>query len=176
MLKYYALMFLIVGVALYYVFLQDPCYSQLRADFFGRHPGYQILTSGASAGSPETVRCHISYRKTDGEQVYEDVWLYQDSGSGWTFSGIIETGKRAPTGEDQEGRPRPRDGAQEASVGGEGFPGTLKTELGDRRGATSYVGLRDRSIEYRGWRVLPLADYRQDQPDGSKPRILVELA
>ena len=93
MLKYYVFMFLILGVALFYVFIKDPCNQQLKTDFSNRHPSYKILNTGASEGSPESVRCHISYRKIDHEQVYEDIWLYQDSGSGWEFSRIVETRK-----------------------------------------------------------------------------------
>ncbi len=91
MLKYYSFPILIVGIALFYVFVKDPCNQQLRADFSERYPSYAILDTGASEGSPETVRCHISYKKAGSEQVYEDLWLYQDLGQGWEFSKIIET-------------------------------------------------------------------------------------
>ncbi len=117
MLKYYALMFLIAGLALYYVFLKDPCYSQLRADFSKKHPGYEILATSASEGSPAAVSCHVSYRKPDGDQTYEDVWLYQDMGSGWSFSKIIESSKKVQMGEEREGLPS--EDAKEASAGGE---------------------------------------------------------
>jgi hypothetical protein len=93
MLKYYVVMFLILGIALFYVFTKDPCNQQLRTDFSNRYPSYKILNTGASEGSTESVRCHISYRKIDHEEVYEDIWLYEDSGSGWEFSRIVETHK-----------------------------------------------------------------------------------
>ena len=115
MLKYYLLMFAVVGIALFYVFLQDPCHRRVREDFANKYPGYELLGSGASEGSPETVRCRISYRKPGSEETYEDTWLYQDSGSGWKFSRIVETGRAGDTGEDDgEGL---RDGAREASAG-----------------------------------------------------------
>lgn len=97
MLKYYVLLFLIAGLGLYYVFLQDPCNRKFRADFSNKYPNYEILDSGAREGSPEIVHCHIYYQKPDSEQVYEDVWLYQHSPGGWNFSRIIETKVRQQT-------------------------------------------------------------------------------
>ncbi len=97
MLKYYVLLVLILGIALFYVFLKDPCNRQLRTDFSNKYPSYTILDSGASEGSPESVHCRISYRKPDSKQIYEEIWLYQDFGSGWNFSRILETRKREPT-------------------------------------------------------------------------------
>ena len=116
MSKYYAFLFLIFGIALYYVFIKDPCNNQLRTDFSNRYPGYEILDHGPSEGSRETVRCHISYRKPDSEEVYEDIWLYQDSGRGWEFFKILETGKPTGTGRDPGGRPRSDDRAAPPSL------------------------------------------------------------
>lgn len=106
MLKYYAFLFLILGIALFYVYVKDPCNNQLRMDFADRHPTYEILDTGASEGSPETVRCHISYRKPDAEQVYDDIWLYKHSKRGWEFSKILETRKAGPAGKGADPRPR----------------------------------------------------------------------
>ncbi len=97
MLKYYALLVLIVGIALLYAFLADPCNRLLRMDFSDKYPSYEILDSGPESGSPESVRCHIAYRKPDGEQIYEDIWMYRDSGTGWNFSRILETRQREQT-------------------------------------------------------------------------------
>ncbi len=94
MLKYYILAFSVVGIALFYAFLSDPCNKQLRTDFSNKYPSYKILDSGAAEGSPESVRCHVSYKKPDGEQVYEDTWLYQNTASGWSFSRILESKQR----------------------------------------------------------------------------------
>ncbi len=91
MLKYYVFLFVIVGIALYYVFIRDPCNRQIRTDFADRHPSYEVLDSDAMQGSPETVRCRISYRKPDSDQVYEDIWLYVFSERGWEFSRILGT-------------------------------------------------------------------------------------
>jgi len=106
MLKYYAFLLLILGIGLYYVFIKDPCNQQLRTDFSNKYPSYKILDSGASEGSPESVRCHISYRKPDSNQIYEDVWLYKDSGRGWEFSKIVESHKAEQTGTDLDERLR----------------------------------------------------------------------
>jgi len=106
MLKYYAFLFLIVGMAVFYVSIKDPCKQQLRAEFSDMYPSYAILDSGASEGSPESVRCHISYRKPDGGQIYEDLWLYQHKRQGWSFSRILETRKKEQVGEDDDKRPR----------------------------------------------------------------------
>jgi hypothetical protein len=94
MLKYYVFLFLIFGIAVFYAFIKDPCNQQLRSDFSDRYPTYTIVDSGASEGSPESVRCQISYRKPDSKQVYEDVWMYIHAKSGWEFSRIIETRER----------------------------------------------------------------------------------
>ncbi len=91
MLKYYVLLFIIVGMALYYAFVSDPCNTLVRTDFSDKYPGHEILRSGAEQGSPNSVHCHVSYRKPEGDQVYEDIWLYEDSGEGWVFSKIVGT-------------------------------------------------------------------------------------
>lgn len=109
MSKYYVFPILIVGIALFYVFVKDPCNAQLRTDFSNKYPGYEILNSGASEGSPESVRCHISYRKPDGEQILEDIWLYQDSGRGWEFAKIITTGRKEQAHEGRDEHPRDDD-------------------------------------------------------------------
>ncbi len=97
MLKYYVLLFLILGIGLYYVFLQDPCNRQLRTDFSNKYPSYTIAFSRTEEGSPDSVHCHAFYRKPDSEQTYEEIWLYQNLGSGWKFSRILETPKREQT-------------------------------------------------------------------------------
>ena len=116
MLKYYVFLFLIVGIALFYVFIKDPCNQQLKTDFSDKYPSYEIVGSGASEGSPESVRCHISYRKPDSEEIYEDLWLYLKSRSGWKFSKIIET--RQQDQSDGTDEAPPRNGDPEASTGG----------------------------------------------------------
>ncbi|MBW2446673.1 MAG: hypothetical protein JRG83_12175 [Deltaproteobacteria bacterium] len=109
-------MFLILGIGLYFVFIKDPCNNQVRTDFLNRFPGYEILDHGPSEGSRETVRCHISYRKPDSEEVYEDIWLYQDSGRGWEFSKILESRKQTGPGGDPGDRPRSDDPAASPSL------------------------------------------------------------
>ena len=94
MLKYYIALFLVAGIALFYVFLSDPCSSQLRTDFSNKYPGYEILYYGAGESSTNNVHCHISYKKPDGDQVYEDVWLYQNLDNGWEFLSILKTQKK----------------------------------------------------------------------------------
>ena len=89
MWKYYFILVLVMGAALYYVFSVDPCNRTLRADFSRQYPDYKILDSGSREGSPDEVQCHIRYQKPDSEQVYEDIWLYQNSESGWTFSSVL---------------------------------------------------------------------------------------
>jgi len=90
MSKYYLLMFLVMGIALYYAFIRDPCNRQVRTDFSSKHPSYEIVDSRPSEGSPESVRCNISYREPDSDQVYRDTWLYIFSKKGWEFSKVLE--------------------------------------------------------------------------------------
>jgi hypothetical protein len=97
MLKYYVALFLIAGMVLFYIFVQDPCNEKMRGDFSSKYPDFKILDSGAGEGSPDSVQCHLHYQKPDSEQVYEDIWLYEDLGSGWKFSKILATHKRELT-------------------------------------------------------------------------------
>jgi hypothetical protein len=97
MAKYYVLLFLAFAFVLLYVFLQDPCGSQLRADFSDRYPDYEILSSGAGINSEESVQCHVRYQKPGTAQAYEDVWLFENRGDGWIFSQILES---APSNDD----------------------------------------------------------------------------
>jgi hypothetical protein len=89
MAKYYFILFLVMGGVLYYVFLEDPCNQNIKADFSREHPDYKILDSGSREGSPDEVQCHIRYQKPDGDQAYEDVWLYQKTESGWHFASAL---------------------------------------------------------------------------------------
>jgi len=91
MWKYYALMVLVLGLGLYYVYVSDPCQNQMATEFASRYPGYEILHTGAEEGSPESVRCRISYKRPDREQAQEEVWLYLNPGSGWKFSRVLRT-------------------------------------------------------------------------------------
>jgi hypothetical protein len=89
MAKYYFILILVMGALLFYVFQNDPCSQSIRADFSRQYPGYTILNSGSREGSPEEVQCHVRYQKPDGDQVYEDIWLYQNTASGWVFSSAL---------------------------------------------------------------------------------------
>ncbi len=97
MAKYYIPLFAILGIVLFYIFLQDPCNRVLRADFATEYPGYEILDTVAGEGSPEKVQCHIYYKKSDSEQIHEEIWVYQNSGGDWSFSEILETGNKEQT-------------------------------------------------------------------------------
>jgi len=94
MAKYYILLFLIAGIVLFYIYSTDPCNEKLRMDFSNEHPDYKILDSGSGEGSVDNVHCHIYYLKPDSDQIYEDIWLYQNSDDGWNFSRILETRER----------------------------------------------------------------------------------
>ncbi len=92
MLKYYLLGFAVVGIALFYAYVADPCNKLVRMEFAERYPEYQIIDSEAYQGSRETVRCRISYRKPDSDEVHRQVWLYVNDGKeGWQFSKIVAT-------------------------------------------------------------------------------------
>lgn len=99
MLKYYLLMFAVVVLALIYAFLADPCSRLVRVEFNEKYPTYVVLDSGADKGSPDRVRCHITYRRPDDAQVYEDIWLYQRAKKrgAWGFARALETGTRKQT-------------------------------------------------------------------------------
>jgi hypothetical protein len=93
MLKYFVLLFVVVGLALFYVFIKDPCNQQVKTDFLAKYPSYEILDSSPAEGSPESVRCHISYRKPDSEEIFEAIWLYMHTKRGWEFSKTLEVVK-----------------------------------------------------------------------------------
>jgi hypothetical protein len=105
MFKYYALLFSVFVIAVGYVYLRDPCNRQVREDFSNRHPSYRIVESGASEGSPESVRCHVSYQKPGSGQIYEDIWLYQYVDT-WKFLRVIRTGSGEGVDEDRVGEDR----------------------------------------------------------------------
>ena len=98
MWKYYALLFAAVVAILAYTYVADPCHKLLRTDFAQQYPSYEIAGSGADKGSPEAVRCRVSYRKPGDEKVYEEIWLYTYQATRWKFSKVIETenGRQTP--------------------------------------------------------------------------------
>ena len=89
MAKYYCILILVMGGALYYVFLEDPCNNVLRADFSSQYPDYKILDTGSGEGSPDEVQCRVLYEKPGSENVHEEIWVYQNSESGWSFSKVL---------------------------------------------------------------------------------------
>jgi len=89
MLKYYLLAFAVVAIALFYAYVSDPCNKLVQMEFASQHPDYEIVDSAADQGSPESVRCRISYRKPDSEKVHEAVWLYIHGKEGWEFSKVV---------------------------------------------------------------------------------------
>ncbi|MBS93801.1 MAG: hypothetical protein CL799_05090 [Chromatiales bacterium] len=93
MYKYYFVLFLALAIALAYTFFEDPCARAFRTDFSDQYPGYKILDTSSSEGSPNSVQCHVYYKKPDSEQAFQDIWLYEDSGSGWSFSEIVASGE-----------------------------------------------------------------------------------
>jgi hypothetical protein len=96
MAKYYFVLLLAAVAVLFYVFQNDPCNKNMRADFSRQYPEYKILDSGSREGSPEEVQCHLSYQKPDSDQVYEDTWLYRNTESGWLFSSALTKEKAVP--------------------------------------------------------------------------------
>ena len=92
--KYYLILSVIFGALLFYIFTQDPCNNLFRANFASKYPDYKILDTGSLEGTPKTVQCRIYYNKVDSDQVYEDIWLYQNVGSGWEFSSIVASHAR----------------------------------------------------------------------------------
>ena len=98
MWKYYALLLAAVALVLAYTYVADPCNRLLRTDFARMHPDFEILDSGAEQGSPESVRCQISYRKPGSPDVYREVWVYQYQGTAWEFSRVALPPGRATAG------------------------------------------------------------------------------
>jgi len=96
MAKYYLLLFAIVGMVFFYIFLQDPCNQLFRKDFLEKFPDYEILDTSSSDGSPGSVQCHVLFEKPDSDQIFEEAWLYENSDSGWSFSGFAEEGRNSP--------------------------------------------------------------------------------
>jgi hypothetical protein len=94
MLKYYLVLLLILGAVLVYIFRGDPCNRLVRADFSNMYPDFEILDSGAQEGTPDSVHCHIYYKKSGSDQIYDDTWLYKNPGNGWEFSKILGTRER----------------------------------------------------------------------------------
>jgi hypothetical protein len=97
MWKYYAFLLAALVLVLAYVYVADPCNRLLRTDFARMKPGHWLLDARAERGSPESVRCRISYREPQSGAIFEDVWMYQYAGTAWQFSRIAETRRRALT-------------------------------------------------------------------------------
>ena len=93
MLKYSVFLIFVVALAVFYNYIKDPCNQQLSTDFSAKYPGYEILDSHASEGSPESVRCLVSFREPDSEQILEETWMYRYSKKGWEFSKIFKADK-----------------------------------------------------------------------------------
>lgn len=93
MLKYWILLFLVTGLVLAAIFLQDPCNAQFRADFTARYPDYKILDSRGE-GDTQSVSCHMFYHKPEDRLIYEDIWTYVNSSDGWKFSEITESRRK----------------------------------------------------------------------------------
>ncbi len=91
MLKYYVVLFLALAIALAYTFFEDPCNRMFRADFSDRYPDYKVLDTRSREGSTNSVQCQVFYKKPDSEQIFHEVWLYEDLGSGWGFSTVLES-------------------------------------------------------------------------------------
>lgn len=91
MLKYWVFMLAVLGIALVYAYFSDPCSRLVRGDFSEKHPAYEVVSVDAESGSPESVRCVVSYRNLDSRQVHEEVWWYRNAGSGWALFEILET-------------------------------------------------------------------------------------
>ena len=91
MWKYWVFMLVVLGLALVYAYLSDPCIGLVRGEFSEKYPGYQVVSSDAESGSPESVRCVVSYRKPDDPQVHAEVWWYRNTGNGWALFKILET-------------------------------------------------------------------------------------
>lgn len=90
MWKYYVMLFGAVALVLAYTYVADPCNRLLKADFARMHPGWWLLSSEAERGSPESVRCRISYRKPESPVVHEEVWVYHFRDTAWEFSRVAE--------------------------------------------------------------------------------------
>lgn len=93
MTKYYVLLIAVIGSILVYIFLQDPCNEQFHTEFLEKYPSHKILDFGGE-GDADSVYCHMFYQKPDGNQIYEDVWIYKRTDDGWNFSQVQKTLKR----------------------------------------------------------------------------------
>jgi hypothetical protein len=91
MWKYMALMFVVFVLSMYYVYVSDPCRSQMFEEFEAKYPGYEIIDTDADEGSPESVRCRIFYRKPGGVVTHEQLWLYRNAGDGWHFARLLQS-------------------------------------------------------------------------------------
>lgn len=90
MLKYWIFMGVVLITLLVYSYFMDPCISRVRRAFTEKHPDYELVSSDADSGSPESVRCVVSYRTPEDPQVHEQVWWYRDRGDGWELYKILE--------------------------------------------------------------------------------------
>ncbi|MBW2416560.1 MAG: hypothetical protein JRG76_18860 [Deltaproteobacteria bacterium] len=90
MWKYWVFMLVVLGLALVYAYLSDPCIGLVRSEFSARYPDRQLVSSDADSGSPESVRCVVSYRESGSQEVESEVWWYRNKPDGWQLYKILE--------------------------------------------------------------------------------------
>lgn len=90
MWRLWAIMFAILGALLVYAYFADPCIGRIRQDFAQTHPEWELVSSDPESGSPSSVRCVVSYRKSSGPELYREVWWYRNLGDGWALQEVLE--------------------------------------------------------------------------------------
>ncbi len=90
MWRYWVFMLVLLGGLLVYAYSSDPCIGLVRREFSEKHSRYEIVSTDAESGSPESVRCVVSYRVPPSREVEQEVWLYRNAGDGWALFKILE--------------------------------------------------------------------------------------
>jgi hypothetical protein len=61
-----------------------PSEEVVKADFLKQHPTWNVLSIHVGEGDAAAAYYHIRYRRPDGAQLFEEVWLYLHEGEeGW---------------------------------------------------------------------------------------------
>lgn len=63
----------------------QPDKKKVVESFLQENPGTKVLSVKSGEGDADSIYFHIKYRKPEGQNVYEDVWLYLRNKNGEWF-------------------------------------------------------------------------------------------
>jgi hypothetical protein len=106
MARYWIFMLVLLGALLVYAYYSDPCIGLVRGEFQARHPDWELVATDAESGSPESVRCVVSYRAPESRDVKRVIWWYRNDGGDWALFKVLDADVESPEPSAPPDRPR----------------------------------------------------------------------